>query len=57
MNTQRRRVHTVSLLVRPRGSAEPYRKQAFKAHATSPHHAELMARAFAEKTYDIGQPH
>jgi hypothetical protein len=51
---QRRRVFTVRLLVRPRGTTSPHMPKDFRAHATSPHHAEQLARAFAEKNFDIG---
>lgn len=54
-----RRVISVFLLVRPRGSVEPYRRQEFRSRATSRQHAEQLARQCAEieKNYEVSQPH
>lgn len=57
MRRHYRRIHSVFLLVRPRGDRTArFELREFKAHAFSPHHAEQLARAFAEKNYEVGQP-
>lgn len=53
---QRRRCITVYLLVRVRGTTDAFERKPFRAHATSPHHAEVMARQYAEQFYEIGRP-
>jgi hypothetical protein len=57
MRPQRRRIIPVFLLVRPRGTQEPFEQREFHSYATSPHHAEQLARAYAEKSYEVGQSH
>lgn len=52
------RLHTVALLVRPRGEPqERFERREFKALAKSPHHAFLLACGYAQKIYEIGTPH